>query len=209
MVVARRLGVSRTLLLGGPTPRGCGEAACQCCPLTQVDPPVTAVQAARCQARPRSGVADLGAESRQGTTKKARHLHLADADLLCDLTLGELAIEPKETTTRSCSGSPSSSSGTTRPVSTTSHGSSLDGSLSSSSARWALAASSARAIWSTVTPRRSASSAGDGTLPSSLVSSPVVERTATASCLTDRGTRMSQPSSRKCCLSRPSMTRAA
>ena len=63
MVVARRLGVSRTLLLGGPTPRGCGEAACQCCPLTQVDPPVTAVQAARRQTRPLSGVADLGAES--------------------------------------------------------------------------------------------------------------------------------------------------
>ena len=46
-----------------------------------------------------------------------------------------------------------------------------------------------------MTPSRSASSAGDGTLPSSLVSSLVVERTATANCLIDRGTRMSQPSS--------------
>lgn len=95
MVVARRLGVSRTLLLGGPTPRGCGEAACQCCPLTQVDPPATAVMAARTQTRPLSGVADLGAESRQGTTKQARHLHLADADPVCDLTLGKLAVEPE------------------------------------------------------------------------------------------------------------------
>ena len=30
-----------------------------------------------------------------GHDEEARHLHLADADLLCDLTLGELAIEPK------------------------------------------------------------------------------------------------------------------